>query len=67
MFLMTKFNRIKNINNKSQLTTRTNNQYMSNNIIKVSRNVQNAPKNPVSTHTVAFSHYNNISGLLYFP
>jgi len=37
---------------------------MSNVIIKVSRNTENAPKNAVSTQTVAFSHYNNISSQL---
>ena len=37
---------------------------MSNNIIKVSRNTVNAPKTSVSTQTVAFSHYNNISAQL---
>ena len=37
---------------------------MSGNIIKVSRNTQNAPKSSVSTQTVAFSHYNNISAQL---
>jgi len=31
---------------------------------KVARNTENAPKSPVSTHTVAFSHYNNISAQL---
>ena len=34
------------------------------NLIKVSRNTENAPKNSASTQTVAFSHYNNISGQL---
>ncbi|WEK21681.1 MAG: RidA family protein [Candidatus Pedobacter colombiensis] len=33
-------------------------------IKKNSRNTENAPKNPVSTQTVAFSHYNNISAQL---
>lgn len=33
-------------------------------IIKVSRNTENAPKCAVSTQTVAFSHYNNISAQL---
>lgn len=33
-------------------------------LVKVARNTENAPKNPVSTHSVAFSHYNNISGQL---
>lgn len=37
---------------------------MSNDIIKNSRNTENAPKSPVSTQTVAFSHYNNISAQL---
>lgn len=37
---------------------------MSHNIIKVSRNTENAPKSSVSTQTVAFSHYNNISAQL---
>ena len=37
---------------------------MSGDIIKVSRNTENAPKNSVSTQTVAFSHYNNISAQL---
>ncbi|MFT6976144.1 MAG: reactive intermediate/imine deaminase, partial [Bermanella sp.] len=37
---------------------------MSDNIIKVSRNTTNAPQNSVSTQTVAFSHYNNISAQL---
>lgn len=37
---------------------------MGNDIIKVSRNTVNAPKNPASTQTVAFSHYNNISAQL---
>ena len=31
---------------------------------KVARNTENAPKSSVSTHTVAFSHYNNISAQL---
>ncbi len=30
-------------------------------LIKLSRNTDNAPKNSLSTQTVAFSHYNNIS------
>ena len=34
------------------------------NIIKVSRNTDNAPKSAVSTQTVAFSHYNNFSAQL---
>src|SRR5690606_13112189 len=33
-------------------------------LVKVARNTENAPKNPVTTHSVAFSHYNNISGQL---
>ncbi|WP_297478780.1 RidA family protein [uncultured Photobacterium sp.] len=37
---------------------------MANNIIKNSRNTKNAPKNSVSTQSVAFSHYNNISAQL---
>jgi len=37
---------------------------MSHDIIKVSRNTENAPKSSVSTQTVAFSHYNNISAQL---
>ncbi|ABZ75225.1 putative endoribonuclease L-PSP [Shewanella halifaxensis HAW-EB4] len=37
---------------------------MNNNIIKVSRNTVNAPTSSVSTQTVAFSHYNNISAQL---
>ena len=37
---------------------------MSGKIIKFSRNTENAPKNSVSTQTVAFSHYNHISGQL---
>ena len=37
---------------------------MSGNIIKYSRNTENAPKSSVSTQTVAFSHYNNISAQL---
>ena len=37
---------------------------MSGDIIKVSRNTENAPKSSVSTQTVAFSHYNNISAQL---
>ncbi|GAA4650024.1 RidA family protein [Kistimonas scapharcae] len=37
---------------------------MSGDIIKVSRNTENAPISPVSTQTVAFSHYNNISAQL---
>ena len=31
---------------------------------KIARNTENAPKSSVSTHTVAFSHYNNISAQL---
>lgn len=37
---------------------------MSGSIIKFSRNTENAPKNSVSTQSVAFSHYNNISAQL---
>jgi reactive intermediate/imine deaminase len=37
---------------------------MSGKIIKLSRNTENAPKNSVSSQTVAFSHYNNISAQL---
>jgi reactive intermediate/imine deaminase len=37
---------------------------MSSDIIKVSRNTENAPKSSVSSQTVAFSHYNNISAQL---
>ena len=37
---------------------------MSHDIIKVSRNTETAPKSFVSTQTVAFSHYNHISGQL---
>ncbi len=37
---------------------------MSGDIIKASRNTENAPKSSVSTQTVAFSHYNNISAQL---
>ncbi|MBQ0832976.1 RidA family protein [Marinobacter sp.] len=37
---------------------------MSGNIVKLSRNTENAPQNSVSTQTVAFSHYNNISAQL---
>ena len=37
---------------------------MSSTIIKLSRNTENAPVNSVSTQTVAFSHYNNISAQL---
>ncbi|PSW06141.1 RidA family protein [Photobacterium lipolyticum] len=37
---------------------------MSGDIIKLSRNTENAPKSSVSTQTVAFSHYNNISAQL---
>ena len=37
---------------------------MSSNIIKVSRNTEKAPKNSVSTQSVAFSHYNNFSAQL---
>ncbi len=37
---------------------------MSGNIIKFSRNTENAPKSSVSTQTVAFSHYNHIAAQL---
>ncbi|UXA00363.1 RidA family protein [Vibrio splendidus] len=37
---------------------------MSSDIIKVSRNTENAPTNSVATQTVAFSHYNNFSAQL---
>jgi len=37
---------------------------MSGKIIKIARNTENAPKSSVSTQTVAFSHYNNISAQL---
>ena len=37
---------------------------MSSDIIKISRNTENSPINPVSTQTVAFSHYNNFSAQL---
>jgi reactive intermediate/imine deaminase len=37
---------------------------MSNKIIKNSRSTENAPKSALSTQTVAFSHYNNISAQL---
>ncbi|GGB40527.1 hypothetical protein GCM10011502_12350 [Oceanisphaera marina] len=37
---------------------------MSGNIIKLSRNAESAPHSSVSTQTVAFSHYNNISAQL---
>jgi reactive intermediate/imine deaminase len=37
---------------------------MSGNLIKLSRNTENAPLSCVSTQTVAFSHYNHISGQL---
>ncbi|CAM3829625.1 RidA family protein [Rheinheimera salexigens] len=33
-------------------------------LIKVAKNSENAPTNSLSTHTVAFSHYNNISAQL---
>lgn len=35
-----------------------------NEIKKISRNTENAPKNAVASQTVAFSHYNNISAQL---
>lgn len=37
---------------------------MTGDIVKFSRNTDNAPKSTVSTQTVAFSHYNNISAQL---
>jgi len=37
---------------------------MSGDIVKLSRNTENAPISAVSTQTVAFSHYNNISAQL---
>lgn len=37
---------------------------MSDNIIKVSRNTENAPTSSFSSQTVAFSHYNNLSAQL---
>ncbi|QUM78888.1 reactive intermediate/imine deaminase [Moritella sp. 5] len=37
---------------------------MNNIIIKASRNTETAPQNTLSTQTVAFSHYNNISAQL---
>ena len=37
---------------------------MNKDIIKVSRNTENAPLNVMSTQSVAFSHYNNISAQL---
>ncbi|MDE1225402.1 Rid family detoxifying hydrolase [Vibrio aestuarianus] len=37
---------------------------MTGNIVKLSRNTDNAPRSTVSTQTVAFSHYNNISAQL---
>ena len=33
-------------------------------LVKVTRNTDNAPRSPLSTQTVAFSHYNNISAQL---
>lgn len=33
-------------------------------LVKVTKNTENAPVSPTSTHTVAFSHYNNISAQL---
>ena len=33
-------------------------------LVKVARNTENAPTSPLSTQTVAFSHYNNISAQL---
>lgn len=37
---------------------------MSGDIIKVSRNTANAPKSTISSQTVSFSHYNNLSAQL---
>jgi reactive intermediate/imine deaminase len=37
---------------------------MSGNLIKLSRNTENAPRSCISTQTVAFSHYNHISAQL---
>jgi len=37
---------------------------MNDDIVKISRNTENAPINSLSTQTVAFSHYNNISAQL---
>lgn len=37
---------------------------MSSEIVKLSRNADNAPRNSASTQTVAFSHYNHISAQL---
>ena len=37
---------------------------MSADIIKVSRNTEDAPLSPFSTQSVAFSHYNNLSAQL---
>tara|TARA_Y100001936_G_scaffold61552_1_gene60552 strand:+ start:1229 stop:2626 length:1398 start_codon:yes stop_codon:yes gene_type:complete len=37
---------------------------MSGSLIKFSRNTENAPRSSVSTQTVAFSHYNNVSAQL---
>jgi reactive intermediate/imine deaminase len=48
----------------SVIKTKRRNIDMSGDIIKVSRNTGNAPKSSVSTQTVAFSHYNNISAQL---
>jgi reactive intermediate/imine deaminase len=33
-------------------------------LVKVAKNTENAPQSPLSTQTVAFSHYNNISAQL---
>ncbi len=33
-------------------------------LVKVARNIDNAPRSPLSTQTVAFSHYNNVSAQL---
>lgn len=61
IILMTKFRR--DIN-QQQIRTITKNTTMSSTIKKASRNTENAPKSPVSTQSVAFSHYNHISGQL---
>ena len=37
---------------------------MSNDNAVLARNTENAPKNSVSSQTVAFSHYNNLSAQL---
>ncbi|TDR77844.1 Rid family detoxifying hydrolase [Paludibacterium purpuratum] len=33
-------------------------------LVKVAKNVETAPQSPLSTHSVAFSHYNNLSAQL---